>query len=634
MHAADTPPTPTEPSDPAERGIAACLPSSRSPFLFATAFLLVVPTATASPGAQHRLAEVVVRAAPVSPEPRTATIGEALEELPHIELRPQGLGAQTDLSLRGSSFTGAGLTLAGLALRSPQTEHFHLELPLAPEIFSPARTLTGVEQFLSATGHLVGAAALEFAPIEPGLGITLGGGEPHRDWQSGIWRTTASESEPGRIRLGLDVFGGRERRRGDPAAYPENFLEQWTGGLHLQGLSPDVQADFALGRQAKEFGARGFYGAPSKFNAVEELRQVVLVGSVRRNTGPDSFLRLTAVWQRFNDRYVLDRDLPDLYVNRHRSDFGAAAVDGVARPNDAWRVHWRTAIEVERVRSRHEGTVPGTGLGDHDRSRVEAMLMPERLFGPWRAAAGLRIVGFSNDAPALLPAFRLTYRLAPQRTVSFTYSESVRLPSYTELNYDSPGSLGDLGLERQRATAVACIYREEWERASTTFTVFHRRETHPVDWVRDGPGVRWEATDLGKVAVTGCEWAGRVRMTDRLELRGEWSWLGKKTDRDAYAGRYVLDYPRQRVRLSAAWRPRPRCELRIWQEIRRNTANPERGSGGVGTDARIEVRFKLARSKDLDLALAVDNPWASDFEDLPGQPAPGRRISFSLQGRF
>ncbi len=596
-------------------------------------FSLVAPVVTVASGPQ-RMAEVVVRAAPASSAPRTATIPQALGELPGIDLRPQGLGAQTDLSLRGSSFTGAGLTLAGLALRSPQTEHFHLELPLPPELFSPPRILAGVDQFIAATGHLVGAAALDFAPIEPGVGITLGGGEPHRNWQSGTWRTVAPVSGPGGIRLGLDAFGSRERRRGDRAAYPENFLEQWTGGLHLQGLSPDVQADFALGRQSKEFGARGFYGAPPKFNAVEELRQVMVAGSVRRKTGPDSYLRLAAVWQRFNDRYVLDRDSPDLYVNRHRSDFGAVAIDGVLEPNDAWRVHWRTAVEHERIRSRHEGAVPGTGLGDHDRSRVEAMLMPERHFGPWRAAAGLRMVGFSNDAPALLPAFRLTYRLAPRRTVSITYSESVRLPSYTELNYDSPGSLGDLGLERQHAGEFACVYSAAWERGSTTFTVFHRREKHPVDWVRDAPGARWTATDLGHIAVSGCEWTGLVRVTDRLELQGEWSWLKKKSDFDVYAGRYVLDYPRRKVRLSVAWRPWSRCEFRILQEVRRNTSNPERGSGGVGTDARIEVRFKFARSRDVELALAVDNPWASDFEVLPGQPAPGRRISLSLHGRF
>ncbi|MFA7368908.1 MAG: hypothetical protein WC334_04615, partial [Kiritimatiellales bacterium] len=50
-----------------------------------------------------------------------AAIHEVLRAEPGVVLNSQG-GSQNDLSVRGSSFSGAGLSLGGMTLRNPQTE--------------------------------------------------------------------------------------------------------------------------------------------------------------------------------------------------------------------------------------------------------------------------------------------------------------------------------------------------------------------------------------------------------------------------------------------------------------------------------------------------------------------------------
>lgn len=49
-----------------------------------------------------------------------------------------------------------------------------------------------------------------------------------------------------------------------------------------------------------------------------------------------------------------------------------------------------------------------------------------------------------------LPALGIVYRHNPRHALFAQYSQAIRLPSYTEYNYNNPASLGDQGLERQQ----------------------------------------------------------------------------------------------------------------------------------------------------------------------------------------
>ena len=70
------------------------------------------------------------------------------------------------------------------------------------------------------------------------------------------------------------------------------------------------------------------------------------------------------------------------------------------------------------------------------------------IFGVSSAAAaftaGARAEVFSDDSPAWLPQAGAEVRLGERDTAYASYTETVRQPSYTELNYESPGSLGNL----------------------------------------------------------------------------------------------------------------------------------------------------------------------------------------------
>ncbi len=65
----------------------------------------------------------------------TRTVGHKLWEDPVVLVNSQGW-AQHDLSIRGSSYTGAGVSINGLNLKVPYSAHFNAELPLFGNLLS------------------------------------------------------------------------------------------------------------------------------------------------------------------------------------------------------------------------------------------------------------------------------------------------------------------------------------------------------------------------------------------------------------------------------------------------------------------------------------------------------------------
>lgn len=556
----------------------------------------------------------------------TTSLAEAFRQLPGVHLATQGVGGQSDLSIQGSSFSGAGLSLNGLALRNPQTEHFHSELPLLPEVFSTTTVRTGIEQQALTSTHLAGTVDFGLGPIRPGGRLTLGLGE-FSAWQSTLYAAETMALAEGT--LGVAGFGAFAAANGDP--WRDNDLRRNLGGLHLQYRRADWQFDTLFARSSKTFGARGYYGAPASLPSEETLRDSLLFVSARRGDLAGEYLRLTAAWRELRDTYLLDASRPFLYENKHHSRLLTAAADQRLMLDESWSFLWRLEAEREDLDSTYQGTIPAAPLGEHWRARASLFAMPEYHVGDWRFAAGLRATGFTDDSPAWLPAASVVWSPGPETEISLAYSETVRLPSYTELNYNSPTSLGNAGLERQQARSLELAATTPLgERARLHAATFVRRESNAVDWLKSAPGASWVATNLDQVDVFGARLGGDVDLTDRMRIEANAEWLHKHTAADPYSSRYALDYPEATVRLAASWQALSWCELRAEQAVTQRTGNPERGTERTVWLADLAVVLRPVPYPGLTVTLSLDNLWDEADEPLVGVEAPGRRASVSL----
>ena len=95
---------------------------------------------------------------------------------PAILINPQGL-AQRDLSIRGSSYTGTGISLNGMNFKVPYSAHYNADRPLYGPLVSDAQMLRGLQ---TVSGGLVGTAAYTMQPLQPQSSVSAGIGTKER----------------------------------------------------------------------------------------------------------------------------------------------------------------------------------------------------------------------------------------------------------------------------------------------------------------------------------------------------------------------------------------------------------------------------------------------------------------------
>lgn len=540
-----------------------------------------------------------------------AAIHDVLRTEPGVVINSQG-GSQNDLSVRGSSFSGAGLSLGGMKLSNPQTEHFNAELPLPAAMLSRPRIRTGLA---NQGGHLAGSVGFDLLPITGARQVEAGFGSDHRDWQSLLLQHMLSDA------LGIGVFAGRESASG--VDYPDNDLDRETLGGHLQFHENDTQIDLLVAHQEKEFGARGYYGVSDSLPALEATQDTLLFLSATKGYLDADYLRGGISWHEFRDDY----QLPTIgYRNEHRSRVSSAFFDGRTLEINGWALGWRTDVEEESIAS--------SNMGWHHRTRGGLSLLPQWRGDRLKVTVGAREEFYTGESPEFLPQLGAEYMLSDNLTAFASYSESARLPSYTELLYFSPANIGDPTLDLQTAAQTEIGMRGipseflDWKVA-----IFHRRTKNTVDWMKPAAASSWQATDIGTLDTCGLEAGLGWYPALNVEARFVYTWTYKDQDAGdygSYASRYSLDYPEHLAQASLLWRPVSAVEIGAVQAVRMQTSNRVRTSSDTGIDSSFVVRYTPAKLDFATISLLLNNAWDDDFQAFPGQRPPERYAGLSL----
>jgi vitamin B12 transporter len=568
---------------------------------------------------ETNLPAIIVTAAAQTAD--SAAIHEVLRAEPGVVLNSQG-GSQNDLSIRGSSFSGAGLSLGGLTLRNPQTEHFNAELPLPAAMLSRPKVLTGLD---NQGGHLTGTAGFDLLPISGKRQIETGFGSDHRDWQSALVQHMLTKQ------VGLGVFGGRESAEG--VDYPDNDYDREYAGGHMQYREDNVQVDTLVAHQEKEFGATGYYGANPANPTTEKTKDTLVYLSARKGDLDADYLRGGVSWREFNDDYYshitsMNRD----YINHTRSRVSTAFFDGRTLEVNGWALGWRADAEEERIASSGEDL--SAGLGYFHRTRGGVSLLPQWCGDRLKIVAGARGEFFTDEQPYYLPQAGLDYNLTDNLAAFAAYTETVRLPSYTELNYNSPSSLGNAGLDPQTEQQIETGFKgTPSEHTDWKVAAFNRRSKNTIDWMTGSSPIRWTATDIGSLDVYGAEARFGWYPAQNLEMQLAHTWIYK--DRTAedfgkYASRYALDYPEHLTQASLLWRPVKPVEIGTVQSLRWQTDNEVRQNGQFGADSSFVIRLTPPQADYATLSFLLNNAWDDDFQTFPGQRPPERFAGVSL----
>ncbi len=570
--------------------------------------------------AQEAPSNIVVEVEAFSLVPTARPGPSLLKDVPGLSLRDQGAGGpQTDLSIRGGPFNSAGLLLNGLTLRNAQTEHWQADVP-APEVWFGAPTvLTGIDRFRVAPGHPSGSVSLDLAPMTEDLrSVTAGAGNKGLLFGN----TLATETVPFKGgTAGASAFLSADHAD-QTDGYSDNDLTRYTAGGRLGAVSDALQGDLVAATSWREFGARSFYGTAAQYPAAEQVQEELVAGSLRFTEDPLNPARLTAAWRRTEDTYWLDRDNHDFYENNHITDFFALHGDTRRTFSEQFSLDLRADGDLETINS--------NSLGDHTRSHASFAALPNYTVGALTFTLGGSLDVFTEDSPAWLPAAGVEWALSEVHTLFLSYTEAVRQPSYTELNYESPSSLGNAGLDRQQTQTTELGWKGQTERFTWKTVVFYEKGQNNVDWIKNAPASRWTSVNLEEMQTWGAAADGRVALTGDTDVGLDLLAVTKTCDTDFYASRYAMDYPDATAGATLRHRMTRDLLFRLRQGVSKYASNPVRTHDEWFVNTCAEVQWRLPHAQGFTLNAGVDNLLDDDFQIYPGQEAAGRRYFASL----
>lgn len=465
--------------------------------------------------------ERAVRVVPARPiTPLAASVADFLHLDSSLDLRGRApLAVQSGLSIRGGSFGQTLVLWNGFRLNSAQTSNLNLDLPVPLEAISQVEVLKG-------------------------SGSTLYGA----DATAGVvnFRTAPPETSELRFRSGFGNFG-TQQQHASLAFRLRSLSQHFTGARDFStGFTPNrdyrnlslasetrwKRTEILLGLNDRPFGAEQFYG---NFNSWERTKS--WFAALRQGLGKNT--EASFAYRRHTDLFVLYRDRPQVYTNRHIVETYQAAL----RHNQDLGANSRLHLGAELFGDR----IDSNNLGQHSRARSAFYLGYDlRAWKRFSLTAGLRDEVVRNAQHQWNPSLGAGYWLNGRAKLRASLSRAFRLPTYTDLYYRDPANVGNPLLRPERAWSFdggADFEAADGSRLSVT--VFARREKDGIDFIRNSPTDIWRATNFQALNFKGLEtqWLRTFRRVHRVELSYT-NLSGSQAVLNGIQSKYVFNYPR------------------------------------------------------------------------------------------
>jgi iron complex outermembrane receptor protein len=523
------------------------------------------------------------------------TVTDFLNRDSSIDLRQRGQSnIQTDISIRGGTFGQTLVLLDGMRLNDVQSGHHNADLPVPLE-------------------------AVERIEVLKGSGSTFYGS----DAVGGVVHilTKTPETSEFRLRTALGNFGTNQQRA-TGTLVRKWFSEQLSASrdfssgfipnrdfrnLALASLTRLDKTEIVLGHADKPFGAEQFYG---NYNSWERTK--TWFAAARQPLGE----RMTAsfAYRRHTDLFVLYRDRPEVFTNRHTSESWQGALRRWEPLGRNTRLHYGVEGLGESVES--------TNLGSHSRARVAGYAaLDVRALKRYSFSAGIRDELHHAISPTVAAGAWLNSRVK----VRASASRAFRLPSYTDLYYHDPANLGSPDLRPERATSFeGGLDVNSGGHVRGEVTVFQRRETDGIDYVRRSVNDIWRATNFQRLRFTGVEASISARTPYGLVDFSYTGLHGVQNVVEVMSSKYAFNYP---THLGVAGWQR---ELpgRLLARVRVGAIQR------IGRDPYGVLDVYLARVKGrISPFVQATNLTGSMYQEILGVRMPGRGILGGVEVR-
>ncbi len=538
---------------------------------------------------------------------------ELLQQEAGVDIRRRGTaGMQADLYIRGGSFDQTLVLIDGIKMDDAQTGHHTMNAALPLEVIErieiikgPAARVFGQNAFTGAinivtkknTNDAVSANVEAGSFHQLNASVTVGADLEN---SSHIIHVSRNTSEGYRFNTDYDN---------------QNYFIKSTFNKKAKAI--EMITTFA----ERKFGANGFYANPTAINQYEETQNSLISFSTNFATEKLS-IKPRVYWKRNQDLYLYIRNNPPAYRNLHITDKMGAEVNA-SYTSSLGVTGFGVDISKIYLRSNNLG----------DRNRFMTNLFLEHLFkladNKLDITPGVAVTYFSDFKfhafPGIDVGYRITDNLKAYANMGYTY----RIPTYTDLYYTDPSTLGDPNLDPEEAISQEVGIKYFSPKFTTTLAVFNRDASKLIDYVKENETDKWQATNIRDLNTKGLEFNSSYSFKINgfnQQLALGYTFLEDEVESlNVNFSRYSINSLKQQVT--------SRFSTQLFKNIRQNIvykyAERTNGESYNVWDASVIVNLN-----QFEFTATANNIFSAEYTETNLVPMPKSNVLFGLRYNF
>jgi vitamin B12 transporter len=430
----------------------------------------------------------IITSKEIAQSPAT-NIADLLQQIAGVDIRRRGVnGMQADLYIRGGSFDQTLLLIDGIKVEDAQTGHHTMNMALPIEVIERIEIIKGPATRVFGQNAFTGA--INIVTKKSVNNINAAG------FQLGSFGQENITASLGKDFKNSSIIAHASANTSDGYRFNTDFNNQnyfLKASLNKNKTPIDVIGYFT----ERKFGANGFYASPSAVNQYEET-QSSLVGITSVYKTKKLTLKPRVYWKRNQDMYVFVRNNPSIYRNLHQTNKIGGEVNG-SFPSKLGITGF--GVDLAKV------YLSSNNLGRRNRDMVTVFLEHRFQFLNKKLdlTPGIAVNYFSDFKFHAFPGIDLGYQINSNLKVYANAGYTYRIPTYTDLFYSDPTTLGNENLNPEEALTEELGLKYSKGRFMASMAIFNRDSNNLIDYVKETENDLWQAINIQNLNTKGFE---------------------------------------------------------------------------------------------------------------------------------
>ncbi|OJU41851.1 MAG: hypothetical protein BGN96_02465 [Bacteroidales bacterium 45-6] len=411
----------------------------------------------------------------------------------------------------------------------------------------------------------------------------------------------------------------------------------WQTRFHFRNSN---KLDIQLGYNDKNYGANSFYTAafPNQYEYTSAYS-----ATAKGEFGSKLKFIPIVYWTRHTDQFDLIKD--SVYGrNYHRGDtYGANLIFqyksklGVTNLGAEVRKEDMLSSKLGKLMEKPHGRY----ISYIDRVNTSFTLEHSLTIDKVSVEAGglFNHNSFAGGTSGFYPSASVAYNPSSSFKIASSWSKSVRMPTYTELYYNTATHVANENLLPEKSGSTELSFRYRHSSVELDVTGFLLWGRNIIDWIKETSSSKPTATNITKVNTQGVESNLRIRLSSLTSALGENAllalgytrmWQGYDTQEYISESQNKLNYLRDKFtaqfthriykELSASWYLRLQKRMGTYTDYDNYVSTGKQvGYPGFSTlDLKLDYKVE-----NLKLNLSLSNLYNTKYVDLGNIEQPG-----------